>query len=122
MVKPPLGSFDFTVAITAIYRFTTAWFERYCSILATFGAFYGKHLAHRPGVVAAIPKTVAVVPVLLGFPCLAARRAALRLVSIAFGREFFLFTDAENESSPTICTLDRFVLIGQWMILLSLEF
>ena len=106
-VKPVLTTrSDFSVAITTVHWFITARFKRYFGVFATLGECCGKHLALG---------SVTAVSVAFWLPCLAARRTALGLISIAFGLEKLLFLSVESKGSPTIGTLDRFVLKTHWM-------
>ncbi len=99
-VKPALSAdFDFTVAIATVHRFVTTGFKGYLSILAALGAFCREHLPL--GSVAR-----AAVSITLGFPCLAAGRAALGLIGVALSPEELLLFGAEGEGCPTIGTLD----------------
>jgi len=107
--KPALSTqSDLIVAIATIYRSTFAGLERHFGVFATLSAYCGEHLPPRPVAVATISVT-------LCLPCLAAWETALRLVSVALGREEFLFLSAESEGSPTVGALDRFVLKTQRM-------
>jgi len=100
---------DFAVAIATVNRPVTARFEGYFGILATLGAYHGKHLAW--GSIAAVA-TVSVLPC---FPCLAAFGTALWLISIALRLEKLLVLNAEGECSPTIGALERLVLKTHWI-------
>ena len=95
------GRSDFSVAITTVHWLITARFKRYFGVFATLGACSGEHLAWG---------SVTATSVALGLPCLAARWTALWLISVAFRLEELLLFSAEGEGSPTIGTLERFVL------------
>lgn len=77
-VNPALAAqFDFAIAIAAIHRSTGTRFEGYLGVLATIGAFCGKHLAHGSVVIgpiaaATVSVATAIVSELLCFSCLAA--------------------------------------------------
>jgi len=109
MVKPALSTHsDSTVAIATIDRPAIDRLKRHFGVFAALGAYGRKHLAWEPVVV-----TTTSIPLCL--PCLAAWRTALGLISIALGLKELLFLSAEGEVSPTIGTLDRFVLKTHWM-------
>jgi hypothetical protein len=108
-VNPALSAGSgFTVAIATVDRPVPAWFKGYLSILTALGTFYREHLT-------LLSITRATVSVLLCFPCLAARGAALGLISVALRLEELLVLSAEGEGSPAIGTLDRLVLKTHWM-------
>ena len=97
MVKPALSTqSDFTVAIATIDRPAIDRLKRHFGVFAALGAYGRKHLAWEPVVV-----TTTSIP--------------LWLISIALGLKELLFLSAEGEVSPTIGTLDRFVLKTHWM-------
>ena len=96
------------VALTTVHRSTFAGLERHFGFLPTLGAYCGEHLASGPVAVVTISVT-------LCSPCFAACGTALGLISIAFGLEELLFLNVECEGSPTIGTLERFVLKAHWM-------
>jgi hypothetical protein len=88
-------------------------------VLAAIRAFYREHFVSG-SVAGAIAITVAVaaaasIAILLCFPCLTASWAALGRISIASGRELFLFFNTKSKSSAAIGTLDGLVLISHWM-------
>jgi hypothetical protein len=102
------AQFDFVVALATIYRSTFTGLERYLGLLTTLGTCYRKHLA--PG-----PIAVAIIPVTLCFPGFTAGGTTLGLVSIAFRLEELLLLGTKGEVSPTIRTLELFVLKTHWM-------
>jgi hypothetical protein len=109
MVKPALSTqSDFVVALATIDRSAVGRLKRHFGLFAALGAYGRKHLAWETVVVTAIS-----VPLCL--PCLSARGTALGLISIAPGLKELLFLSAEGEVSPTIGTLDSFVLKTHWM-------
>jgi hypothetical protein len=89
---------DFIVALAAIYRSAFSWLKRHFGFLTTLGAHRGEHLARSVA--------IATASVTLGFSCLAASRASLGLIGIAFGLEELLLLSAESEGSPTIGALE----------------
>jgi hypothetical protein len=109
MVKPVLSTqSDFTVAIATVDRPAIGGRKGHFGVFAALGAYGRKHLAWRPLVV-----TTTSMPLCLS--CLSARRTALGLISIALGLKELLFLSSEAEVSPTISTLDCFVLKTHWM-------
>ena len=98
---------DFAVAIATVNRSITAGFEGDLGVFTALGTCCRKHLAL---------ESIVATSMTLWFPCLAARGTALRLINIASGLEELLFLSAEGEGSPTIGTLERFVLKTHWMI------
>ena len=109
MVKPALSTqSDFTVALATIDRPAVGRLKRHFGVSAALGAYGRKHLAREP-----IAVTTISVPLCL--PCLSAWGTALGLISIALGLKELLFPGGEAEVSPTIGTLDRFVLKTHWM-------
>jgi len=87
------------VAIAAIYRSAFTRLERYFCGFTTSGTHCGEHL------------TVEAASVALGFPCFAACRATLGLMSIAFRSKELLFLSGEGVSSPTISARECFVFV-----------
>ena len=109
MVKPALSTHsDFTVAIATIDRLAIERLKRHFGVFAALGAYGRKHLAWET-----VAVTTTSIPLCL--PCLAAWGTALGLIGIALGLKELLFLSAEGEVSPTIGTLDRFVLKTHWM-------
>jgi hypothetical protein len=109
MVKPVLSTqSDFSVAIAAIDRLAVGRGKRHFGVFAALGACSRKHLAWQT-----VSVTTTSIPFCL--PCLSACRAALGLISIALGLKELLFLSGEAEVSPTIGTLNRFVLKTHWM-------
>jgi len=84
--------------LAAINRSAFTGFKRYFRLFATFGTNGRVHLAGFTATHA------------LGFPVLAASRATLWFVSIAFGLEELLFGSSEGERSPAIGTCKLFIL------------
>jgi len=116
MVKPALSAqSDFTVALATIDRPAVGRLKRYFGVFAALGAYGSKHLAREPVAVTTIS-----IPLCL--PCLSAWGTALGLISIALGLKELLFPSGEAEVSPTIGTLDRFVLKTHWMTSSLLNF
>ena len=108
MVKPALSTqSDFTIALATIDRPAIGRLKRHFGVFAALGAYGRKHLAWETVVVTTI------IPLCL--PCLAARGTALWLISIALGLKELLVLSGEAEVSPTIGTLDGFVLKTHWM-------
>jgi len=93
---------NFVIALTAVHGSAFAGFEWYFSVLATFRANYGIHLAW--GSIA----TIATVSVTLGLSRLPACRTALGVVSVAFGCEKLLLLNTEAEISSTVGALESF--------------
>ena len=91
---------DFAETFAAVYRAAFAGLEGDFGDFAALGAGSGVHLA-RLATAGAVP---------LGFPCLAAVRAALGLIGIALGLEEFLLGSAEGKRGTAIGTLERFIL------------
>ena len=109
VVKPALcAQSDFSVAIAAIDRPAVGRLKRHFGVFAAVRAYSGEHLPWEP-----IAVTATCVPLCL--PCLSARRTALGLIGIAPALIELLFPSGEAEVSPTIGTLDRFVLKTHWM-------
>ena len=109
VVKPALSTqSDFAVAIATIDWPAIGRLKRHLGLFAAIGAYGRKHLAWKPVAVTTIS-----IPLCL--PCLSAWRTALGLISIALGLKELLFLSGEAEVSPTIGTLDRFVLKTHWM-------
>jgi hypothetical protein len=109
MIKPTLSTrSDFTVAIATIDRPAIGRLKRHFGVFAALGARGGKHLAWE-----SVAATTTSAPLCL--PCLPARGTALGLIGIALGLKELLFFSGEAEVSPTIGTLDRFVLKTHWM-------
>jgi hypothetical protein len=107
--KPALSSqSDFTVTIATIDWPAIARLKRHFGVFAALGAYGRKHFAWEP---VAITTT----SVSLCLPCLAACGTTLGIISVALGGKKLLFLSAESEGSPTIGTLDRFVLKIHWM-------
>jgi len=108
-VKPALSTqSDFIVAIATIDRPAIGRLKRHFGVFAALGAYSRKHLARET-----VAVTTTSIPLCL--PCLAAWGTALGLISIALGLEELLFLSGKAEVSPTIGTLDRFVLKTHWM-------
>jgi len=104
LVKPALPTqSDFIVAVATIDRPAVGRLKRHLGVFTAIGTYGRKHLAWEP-------VAVATTSMPLCFPCLAARGTALGLISIAPGLKELLFLGAEGELSPTIGTLDSFVL------------
>jgi hypothetical protein len=99
---------DFIVALAAIYGSAFTGFKRYFGILTTLGTYRGEHLA---GSVAIATTTT----VTLCLPCLAASRASLGLIGVAFGLEELLLLGTESEGSSAIGTFKCLVLKSQRM-------
>jgi hypothetical protein len=97
---------DFAITIAAINRSVTAGLEGDFGVFTTLGTGCRKHLSRR---------SVTVILVTVGFPCLAAFRAAFRLVGVALALEELLILDAENKGSAAIGTLERLVFETHWM-------
>jgi len=115
-VKPALSTqSDSTVTIAAIDRPAVGRLKRHLGVFAALGAYGRKHLAREPVAVTTIS-----IPLCL--PCLSAWGTALGLISIALGLKELLFPSGEAEVSPTIGTLDRFVLKTHWMTSSLLNF
>jgi hypothetical protein len=109
MFKPALSTrSDFTVAIAAIDRPATSRLKRHLGVVPALGACGSKRLTWEP-------VAVATTSVPLCLPCLSAWGTSLGLISIALGLIELLFLSSEAEVSPTIGTLDRFVLKTHWM-------
>ena len=109
VVKPALSSqSDFSVAIAAVDWPAVGGRKRHFGVFAALSACGRIHLAWEP-------ITVATTSTPLCLPCLPAGRTALGLISIALGLKELLFLSGEAEVSPTIGTLDRFVLKTHWM-------
>jgi len=85
---------DFGEALAAIYRSTLTGLKGYFRFLAALGTNRGVHLTrfHAAGTHS------------LGFPCLPAGGAPLRLVGVTLGLEELLLRSGEGERSPTIGT------------------
>jgi hypothetical protein len=99
---------DGVVAIPAVHGLISPWLERYLGFLATASACHGKHLALWPETKTTATRT-------LRFPCSTAFRAALGLVSVAFGSEEFLLICGKSEVNTAVSTLDRLVCKTHWM-------
>jgi hypothetical protein len=109
MVKPALSTLsDSIVAIATIDRPAIYRLKRHFGVFAALGAYDRKHLAWEP-----VAVTTTSIPLCL--PCLSAWGTALGLISIALGLKELLFLSGEAEVSPTIGTLERFVLKTHWM-------
>jgi hypothetical protein len=108
-IKPALSAHsDFFVTIAAIDRLAVARRKRHFGVFTALSACGRKHLAWESVAVTTIP-----IPLCL--PCLSARRTALGFISIAPGLIELLFPSGEAEVSPTISTLNCFVLKAHWM-------
>jgi len=92
-----------TVAIAAIHWSAFTGLKRHFGFLATLSAYGGEHLAS--GSVA-----VVIVSGTLCLPGFATSGATLRLIGIAFRLKELLLLNAESEGSPTIGTLECFLL------------
>jgi hypothetical protein len=118
MVKPALSTqSDFIVAIATIDWPAIGRLKRHLGVFAALGAYGRKHLAWEPVAVTTISISIP-----LCLPCLSAWGTALGLISIALGLKELLFPSGEAEVSPTIGTLDRFVLKTHWMTSFLLNF
>jgi hypothetical protein len=91
-------------AIAAVDRPVTAGLERDLGACAAGSAGDGEHLAR--GSVAAARA--------LRLPCLAARRAALGLIDVAFGLEEFLFLGAECKRRIALAAGQSLFLKTHW--------
>jgi len=92
--------FDFAVAIAAVYGFAGSWLKRYLGALSTLGAYSGVHLTScRTTTAEAATGTTS-----LRFSGFTACGTPLRLISVAFLLEEFLFLRGEGECCPTIGT------------------
>jgi len=122
IIKPALSAqSDFSVAIAAIDRLAIGRLKRHLGLFAAVGACGRKHLAREPVAVAPIPIPISI-SITLRLPCLPAWGTALGLISIAPGLIELLFSSGEAEVSPTIGTLDGFVLKTHWMTSSLLNF
>jgi hypothetical protein len=116
MVKQVLSTqSDFIVAISTIDRPAIGRRKRHFGVFAALGASGRKHLAWEPVAVATTSTPVCL-------PGLSARGTALGLISIALGLKELLVLSGEAEVSPTIGTLDHFVLKTHWMTSFLLKF
>jgi len=108
-IKPVLSVRSvFIVAIATVHWSTFAGLKRYFSVLAALGTYCGEHLAWSVTVTASRSIT-------LGLSCLATSKASLGLISVAFGLEELLLLGTKGKVSPTIGTLELFVLKTHWM-------
>jgi len=109
LVKSALSTqSDFAVAISTIDRPAIDRLKRHFGVFAALGAYGREHLAW--GSVA-----VATTSVPLCLPCLSAWGTALGFIGIALGLKELLVLSGEAEVSPTIGTLDGFILKSHWM-------
>ena len=97
-----------TVVITTIHRSAFTRLKRYFRVFPAPGVEGTKHSPLRTVAIVSTARTVC-------FVGSAACGTTLRLIGKAFRLEELLFPSAESEGSPTIGTLDRFVLKTHWM-------
>jgi hypothetical protein len=95
----------FAEAIAAINRLITAGLERHLGAFTTGGAGGGKHLTRG---------SIAAVTVAFCLSGLAAFRAALGLIGVAFGTEELLVFSAEGKSCIAVGAGKGFILKTHW--------